>query len=197
MLFRSPTRTPKPKPAALSISVASQRVSVGSSVGVSGQLTTNSGQPVPGRRVWLAQRLTGQQTWQRVASGLTDESGTVSLSTASLDHNVLVRLGFAGRFHSGAVRVVILPRIYISTTPDGQQYDVTATADGAQVGDTVIVQRRQQGQWNQVQSAVISNSGSAYFGVGTPRRGTVRNRVVLRATNSHGYAQAGFAVSAQ
>jgi hypothetical protein len=194
----TPTRSPKAKPAAVTISVAARRVANGSGDSVTGRLTTSSGDPVAHHTVWLAQRLTGQQRWTRVGSGRSDQDGLVTIAVPAVTHNVFLRLRAAGGPHTSGVKVVELPGMSVSTSHNGDQVDATVIADGAQVGDTLAVQRHHQGQWQQVREVTIGDNGSASFSVPAPRRAKakVAYRVILRATRAHGWAATRFAATA-
>lgn len=192
----SPSETPRLKPAHVAMTLSARRVPAGSGDSASGQVTANSGQPLAGRRIWLAQSIPGQAGWQRIASGSTDDQGEVTVSVASLSRNVRWRLA-VGRVRSPASRIIVVPQLSVTSSYDGQQDTVNVTAQAAQVGDSLELDRRVKGQWRQVQAATIGDSGGASFMVRPPRRGQAHFRVVLRATSAHGYAQARFAVAAE
>lgn len=91
----SPTPTPtgptQPKttvtPTAVTLALSSTSVYAGQSVTFSGDLTTDTGQPIAGRTAVLRTRPAGQTTWSRVAGMPTDAAGhfatTMKVTTAA------------------------------------------------------------------------------------------------------------------
>jgi hypothetical protein len=184
---------PRLKPAAVSATVSAQRIPAGSSVTVSGQLTTGSGAPVPHRRVVVQTRPAGQrQRWSAVATAQTDSSGDVTLDVPTLSRTTRVRLKAPHRVHSSVATVVVLPTLTASITREGKQYAVTLGSSGLQPGDTLNVVRRHRGHRLVVHRVTVDSSGGAGFTVAVPRRRDVTFRVVTRRTTSHAGARTTF-----
>jgi hypothetical protein len=190
----TPTSTPpRLKPAAVTATVSAERVPPGSSVTVSGQLTTSSGAPVPDRRVVVQTRPAGQhQRWSVVASARTDSSGDVTLDVPGLSRTTRLRLKAPHRVHSSVSTVVVLPTLAASITRDGNRYAVTVSSSGLQPGDTLNVVRRHRGHRLVVHRVTVDGSGDAGFTIRVPRRRDVTFRVVTRHTKSHAGARTTF-----
>jgi hypothetical protein len=194
----SPTSTAgsRPVPAALSISPSSRRVPVGSDVTLTGVLTTSSGTPVGGRRVWVVERSAGEKAGRRVAVARTASDGTVAETVTSLSQDVRLKLVAIHGVHSSPVTVVVVPTVSVSGVRNGKQDDVTITTVGGRPGDEVVLQRRQQGSWVQIASLELDASGTTSSSLPIPARVRRFYRVILVRTSAHARATARFVVAA-
>jgi hypothetical protein len=167
-------------------------VAVNGTVSIEGQLATSGGAPVVDRRVWLIERLAGQQAATEVAMDVTGSDGSVDLSTPPLTHSVRLHLVVGQGVHSAAVRVVVTPTISASTAVQGSSYVVSVTTDGGDPGDNVTLQRRTVAGWVSVATAQLNTTGGAMFSVPVPAKRTQRYRLLLPRTQAHGFATTRF-----
>jgi hypothetical protein len=173
----------------ITISLSSSKVTVGGTVSVVGHLATSSGAPVPNQRIWLLERLTGQNTVSQVAMGLTGSDGSVALTSPALTQSARLRLVAGGQARSAALPVVVLPTLTATATANGSTYSITVTTDGGNPGDEVLLQIRTGNGWQPVSSTTLDGSGDAGFGVLTPAHRAAHYRVALARTPAHGYAE--------
>ncbi len=177
--------------AAVRIRGGAHLTAYGSSVRLSGRVTTASGAPVTGRRAQLqARRADG---WVTVAEATTDRSGQVGADSAAVTGRALYRWRVRGAASRGwQLRV----RATLSATADvaPQQTTVTATAVGGTAGDRVLLVTRVQGEARVVARTTLAGDGRASFTVRTPtRRRTFA--VVLVKTPDHTAARASVTVA--
>jgi hypothetical protein len=164
-------------------------------VSVSGQLATATGAPVANQRVWLIERLVGQDAADVVAMGLTGNGGAVDLTSPALTHSARLRLVTAHGLRSAALTVVVVPTVNATVTAEGPVDDVAITTVGGNPGDTVVLQRHVSGGWQGLSTATLDGAGSASFSVPAPPKHPHRFRVVLLRTKAHAAARSGFVLS--
>ena len=176
--------------AAVRIGGGAHLTAYGSSVRLSGRVTTTSGAPVAGRRAQL--QLRRADGWVEVARATTDRDGQVGADSAPVTGRALYRW----RVRGAVSRVWQLRvRATLSATADvgQQQTTITATAVGGAAGDTVRLVTRVGGEARVVARATLAGDGRASFTVRTPsRRRTFA--VVLAKTPHHTAARARVAV---
>jgi hypothetical protein len=189
----SPTPTPTPTlPTSITITLGATKVAPGGTVSVLGHLATSDGTPVASQRVWLIERLVGQDSASEVAMGLTGADGSVSLTSPPLTHSARLRLVTAHRLRSAALTVVVHPTVAATVTAQGSTYAIAVTATGSNPGDEVSLQRHVRGGWQAVATAALDGSGDATFSLQAPAKRTLRYRVFLPRTRAHTYAQTRF-----
>lgn len=176
-----------PTAAAVSISASADRVPVGGSIAVSGVVRAADGSGLAERRVVLQVR--GPARWRTVATGTTDAGGSVTLPTPAARTTARYRLHARNGAHSIPWRVVMMPVLSATTSPDGSVVDVDATARGGRGGDRVVLLRRVAGRLVKVQHASLGAAGSVTFRV-APRTRASAYVVRLLATRRHGWAVA-------
>jgi hypothetical protein len=180
-------------PASITISVSGNKVAAGGTVSVFGHLATSSGAPVAHHRVWLLERLDGQDAVSEVAMGLTGADGSIVLTSPVLTHSARLRLVAGQGTRSAALNVVVEPSVTATVTAEGSTYSVLVATDGGSPGDTVLLQRRMNGGWQAMATAELDGSARATFSVPVPSKRTFRYRVILPRTQEHGYGETRFA----
>ncbi|HEX3824774.1 MAG TPA: hypothetical protein VHV79_09950 [Mycobacteriales bacterium] len=188
----TPTVTAAPLPASITITLGSSRVTSGGTVSVLGHLATSTGAPVASTRVWLLERITGEDAVTQVAMGLTGADGSITLTSPVLSHNARFRLAAAHRLRSASLGVVVVPTVSAGVTAQGTSYSVRVSTSGGNAGDTVALEQRSNGRWQQVSTAALDGSGGATFSVPIPPKHDVHYRVILSRTQAHASAQASF-----
>jgi hypothetical protein len=182
----SPTPAPPPPPAALVAAAARRRVVVGHGDRVTGRLTDANGEPVAGHRVRFFERTADDPSWHRIAVRRSGEDGMVSMHVADLTSNTRLRLGAGHGVHSEVIRIVVIPVVTATVSPDGDNYDVAVTTSGARSGDKVVLLRRRHGHWVKVTDTTLDDNAGAAFVVPIPKSATVHYRVIVRSTSAHG-----------
>lgn len=193
----TPTQTPTPQPGSITISLSDTTVAPGGSVTAYGQLSTSTGNPVSGEAVWLLEHQPGQAGVSQVDSGTTGSDGSVTLQSPALSHSVRLRLVTGSKARSAWIAVIVQPTVSASVSTDGTTSTIRISTDGADPGDTVDVQRRVPGGWQDVAANQLDSSGAATFGVPTPTRRPDHYRAILPRTPDHGYASTRFLVPSQ
>lgn len=159
---------------------------------VLGHLAASSGAPVANTRVWLLERITGQDAVTQVAMGLTGSDGSITLTSPVLSHNARFRLAAAHRLRSVSLGVVVVPTISAGVTAQGTSYSVHVSTSGGNPGDTVTLEQRTNGHWQQVSTEALDGGGGTSFSVPIPPKHSVHYRVILSRTQGHAAAQASF-----
>jgi hypothetical protein len=192
----SPTPSPSaapPAPATLAIGVDRPRELAGNGDRIFGRLTDASSEPVVGYRIRVLERMAGgSSAWQRVGVRRTDADGAIGLRIPPLPQTARFRLVAVRSVHSAVVTIVVVPRLGVALAPNGPNYDVNVTTQGAEPGDTLVLLRRHAGRWARVGVATVDDSGHGLFSITTPARTTARYRVVVRATRLHGRGATAF-----
>jgi hypothetical protein len=179
--------TPKPRPVVTGVSIAgtSHRADVGGRVVLTGRVSATGGIPARRQKVVLEQRL--GKGWQRVAAGLTDAQGTVSLRTPPLQRTASFRLRSAA-VHSGSWRVAMHPLLTASASTQKRVAVVTVRAQGGDAGDRVTLRTRRNGSLVTVATGRLGTDGSVTLRV-APAQKRTRYVVVLAQTGQHSSAQ--------
>ncbi|GAA4690197.1 hypothetical protein [Nocardioides conyzicola] len=182
----TPSSDPTPQPASVSISSgAGNSVAPGGTAVVSGQVLDADGAPLAGIPVTLQQRDGGG--WRRVTTVSSDGDGSVAIAVGPLQRTTDVRF-VAQEVRSATWRFVVQPTMTGSSRTTGATATLTATANGGQPDDQVLLLTRRDGQLVQEGSARLGSGGSVRFDVPTP----VADQwyvVQLPATDAHGAAQ--------
>jgi hypothetical protein len=176
-----------PAPAAVTISTASARVTVGGTTTISGTVTSASGSPLPGRTVVLLKR--GALRWYPVARTTTDPRGRAALTTPPIAATSRFRLRTGNGVHSLVRRVVELPVLNASAQRQAGTISISVTSSGARPGDRVVLWRRRDGTWVKLSGTQLDGNGAATFTV-PARRLKTAYVVRLAATARHGAASA-------
>jgi hypothetical protein len=163
-------------------------------VTVYGHLATSAGDPVPGQEVWLLERTADQPGPMQVASGTTGADGSVTLSSPPLSHTARLRLVTGTKARSAAIAVVVRPTITATVAPQGTSTSIRVDTNGSDPSDSIAIQIRTAGGWQDVAANQVDSSGGATFGVSTPSRRSDHYRAVLARTKGHGYAVIRFRV---
>jgi len=174
-------------PAALTLSAAAHRSGVGAGVTFTGVLTDADGGVVADHPVVLQAR--GRQHWRPVATGTTDATGTVSVTTPPLDRTSLFRWHTDHRVHSPRWLVRLVPALTASVDTGGATSQVSATASGARPGDRVRLLKRTRHGPVAVGRGRLDAAGSVGISVATPRHRTAYV-VLLPRTPRHTAAHA-------
>jgi hypothetical protein len=172
-------------PAAISVNASATLVDVGGTVLLTGVVTADDGKVLKNRQVRLVSRHPGQSGWTQVAAAATGRDGSVSLGTAPLDRNVVLKLRTGNKVQSDPVRVVVVPTISATAGVGSIQ---VATAGGLP-GDVVVLLRWKLGQLVQVGRAQLDGSGATQFSIEPPKNRPARYVVRLKATNQHAGAK--------
>lgn len=179
----SPTTPPAPDPAALSILGSDHVTGVGQSVMFSGVVSASDGTLLPGHRVVLSVR--GPRRWLPVGEGVTDATGSVSLTTPPLVQSGRFRMRTDHHVHTAPWRVRMVPTISSATSTAGADVDISVTSVGGHVGDHLLLMHRLDHHLVVVGRSLLDVSGNAAFRVATPTRRTVTYVVRLPATTRH------------
>lgn len=169
------------------LAAARTQIPAGGQVVLSGWLAAG-GRPEAGVRVGLSEDVAGGPGWQAAGSAVTDGDGEVTLTVAHLTSNASFRLDAPGRAVSAPVVITVIPRVYLGLAP-GQRpglVTLTATAQFAQPGDVVVLQRLSGGIWYRVGLRVLGPDHLASFTVRIPLLEEAAYRVVLPRTADHG-----------
>lgn len=182
----TPTVVPPAVPASVTISGSTHKVETGQSVAFAGVVTAEDGSPVRRARVTL-QMLSGGR-WVAVGSARTDVSGAVSLVLPPISATTRVRLRTPG-VHSSRWRVTLHPSLTVTSAagPDTGTVVITATAVGAQPGDTVLL------LWKGGQATGALSGDTVTFAV-TPATRRTTYVVALAGTTAHGPDKASITV---
>jgi hypothetical protein len=174
-------------PAAASVSVTApgHRVPVGGSLTVSGVVRAADGSPLTGRRVVLQVR--GAHRWRGIARAITDSGGSVAFTTPAAQRTGGYRLRAVNGVHSAGWRIVMVPTLSASASPDGANVDLTASAQGGRPGDRVVLLRRIAGQLVELRHGRLDADGSIMFQVPQRRRSTT---YVVRLAGTRAHAPA-------
>jgi hypothetical protein len=114
------------------------------------------------------------------------------MSIPPLTRNVRLRLVTGNKVRSAVVDVVVVPTVSTSSVRNGEQYDVSVATDGAEAGNTLVLQRFKNGNWLRVRRAQLDGNGQASFAVPVPPKTTVHYRVFLQRTKEHAMASSPF-----
>jgi hypothetical protein len=174
-------------PSTLSVSGSASRVGPGSTVALSGTVTSASGEPLPRHRVVLLRR--GPTRWRPVARAVSGDAGQVSFTTAAISSTSRFRLRTDHRVASGVWRVVVVPTLTASADRSGTTVTVSARATGARAGDRVVLLRRVGGRLVRLRHARLTADGSVGFVV-RARAARTTYVVKLPGTRRHGPASA-------
>ena len=122
--------------------------------------------------------------WRRVTEAKSGTDGSVAMATGPIQRTTDVRF-VATKVRSAPWRLVVQPSMSASAQPNS----VTASANGAQPGDQVLLLARRDGQLVQEAEARLDGSGNVRFAVPTSK---VDQWYVVRlpATVAHGSTQA-------
>jgi hypothetical protein len=152
---------------------------------VSGTVRAADGSALTGRRVVLQVR--GVHRWRGIARALTDSGGSVAFTTPEARRTTVYRLRAVNGVHSVGWRVVMVPTLSASASPDGTEVAFTATAQGARTGDRVVLFRRAAGGLVKLRHGRLDAGGSITFQV--PQRHRTTTYVVrLVGTRVHSSA---------
>lgn len=179
----TPTTPPAPDPAALSILGSDHVTGVGQTVAFSGVVSAVDGTLLPGHRVVLSVR--GPRRWLPVGEGVTDGTGSVSLSTLPLAQSGRYRMRTDHRIHTAPWRVRMVPTISSAASTAGADVDISVTSVGGHIGDQVRLLRRIDHRLVVVSRSLLDPSGNGAFRVAAPTRRTVTYVVRLPATARH------------
>jgi hypothetical protein len=175
------------RPAAVSISGSTHKVSPGQSVAFAGVVTSEDATAIRRARVTLQTLSDGG--WVAVTSGRTDASGQVSLVLPPISTTTRVRLRTAG-VHSPRWRVTLHPDLTVTSARGSEPGTVviTVTAVGAQPSDRV------QLLTTTGEVAAGTLDGSTVSFTVTPSTRKTRYVVLLPATSAHGSDRASITV---
>jgi 5-hydroxyisourate hydrolase-like protein (transthyretin family) len=173
--------------AALSLSVSSSTAVVGSTVTVSGVVTSAEGRPLRHRRVRLLARSAGQK-WSRVATARTDRAGGVTFETPALGRTTKIRLRTTDHVRSTSSWIVVKPIVTAQVSETAGISTVVVTVQGGQPADSVSAYRRRDGRWVKVASVQLDENASTVLTVPTPKH-RVHLVVRARSTREHGHDQ--------
>ena len=175
-----------PDPASLSIAVARHRIVAGQGDVLIGRVTSQ-GKAVPGARLWLLERTTGERAWHIAGQATTGPHGRAVVIERDLTANAEFRFRGPHGVLSRPVRVIVVPSVFVRLVPGppGKAATVTAGSPLAAPGDEVILQARLDGRWMTVQARDLNTGNRVRFVV---KVAVVRRayRVVLVATSAHG-----------
>jgi hypothetical protein len=176
-----PSRTPSPSeepssspspvldpPTALTMSGSSHLASFGTTISLSGRLTTVSGAPAAGRKVVLLVRDAGG--WAAVAKVTADGSGNVTATSRSVTGAQHYRWRAKPAVKSGTWRVKVKAAMSATADVGDTTTTITAATVGAAAGDTVELYTRVGGRLVKVGQAAVSPGGTVSFQFPTPAR---------------------------
>ncbi|MCM4084356.1 glycosyl hydrolase family 18 protein [Paractinoplanes hotanensis] len=173
-------------------------VTHGTTVTVSGRLTTTAGLAVPGHKVALQWHKAGTSTWLTVASGSSSSSGAVSLRYAPAT-NGSFRLQAPSSWSylsslSASISTLVRWRVSASfkdaTVTRGTTVRLAGKVSPVRSGTAVRRQWLVSGAWTTVASATVRSDGTYLFSFTWRARGTYTYRVVAPGTalNTTGYS---------
>ncbi|MFL6059997.1 MAG: hypothetical protein ACJ72E_02105 [Marmoricola sp.] len=177
--------TPVRVPAAITATTPQDEVPVGTSVAVTGVVTSADGHTLRNRRVRLMSR-SGSGPWIRVAHGTTDAEGRVTVDSPALQANTRLRLVVKG-IASPALRIVVDPVLSATVSEAGGSTTVTVVATGGRPGDLLRAFRRQGTALVSLGTVRLDANGTATITVPTPKH---RVRVLLRLPATARHAKA-------
>jgi hypothetical protein len=182
----SPAGPGGPGAAGLSVAASSGRITSGASDTFTGQLS-GAGQAVAGVSLRLESRAEGQLTWRVVGSGVTDGTGSATVTASGLVRNAWFRFAGQGSELSQPVPVVVVPPVSarVAMGPGGRSGTVTVSSPLASPGDAVVLQVWSGGRWHNVAARDLNGSRRVSFIVQAPVRAQ-QYRAVLLATEDHG-----------
>jgi hypothetical protein len=185
------THTQGPAPQTLILTAAQAQILAGGDDVFSGRLT-RGGRAEAGVRVRLLEHAPDGLAWHVAGSAITDRQGDVTL-TVYLTSNASFRLSTPRGLASPAVRVTVIPPVYLQLGP-GLSSGVdalTATAPFADTGDVVVLQELSAGSWIRIGQRRLDGDHLASFTVRVPKSGAREYRVVIPQTRSHGRSVSG------
>lgn len=187
----SPSSSPTlpPQPATVTADLNQQKVPVGGTVELSGQLTDANGRPVPHHRARVWERDPGGD-WRVLAITESGDQGTVTVKIGALEHNERLQLR-SDHKRSPALPVVVLPSMTASAARNGAADTVSVSTHGGDPGDQLQVWRKLEGQWRRVQTVSLDPDGGATITVHAPKQHPKWLRLILPRTAEHGWATTG------
>ncbi|MBM2616413.1 hypothetical protein JIG36_12680 [Actinoplanes sp. LDG1-06] len=172
----------------------------GTTLTVSGRLTTTAGAAVSGHQVVLQWRRAGTTAWATVATGSSSSTGAVSLRYAP-GANGAFRLSAPSSWAYLAavsapvttiVRWCVSAALQHATVPRGATVRLTGKVAPVRAGTPVRRQRYADGAWTTVASTTVGSGGTYGFSFTWRTAGTYTYRVVVPGTsvNAAGYSAA-------
>jgi hypothetical protein len=184
----SPSSSAAAAPDRLSASVADAQIVAGSSLTISGRLTTAAGAGVPGTTVRLLRR--GRPgIWRQAGTGQTDANGNVAVLDPLLGGNAVFELAGPDGVASPAVVITVLPPVdaELSVGAKGLHDVLVVSTQYAHRGNLVVLQRElADGSWVTVREQRLNAAGKTRFLVSGRNLKNDQIRVVLSATPRHG-----------
>jgi hypothetical protein len=153
---------------------------------VSGRLTYH-GHPEAGVRIRLLEQRAGSGGWVLAGSGVTGGHGWVRVGVPHVTRNVTFRLAGANGVRSASVSVTVIPHasLWRAAPAEAGTFRLVAQSRFGDPGDTVVLQERSGGSWQDVATATLGPDHRASFDLPASQSGH-SYRAQLQATSAHG-----------
>ncbi len=185
----SPSTSAAAGPDRLSAATAAGQVTAGSSVVISGTLTTSAGPGVPGTTVTLLKRPGRQTTWRAVGIAKTDSAGNVAFTIPLLGANAAFELAGPGVVVSSPVAITVIPPVDTVLIPGatGVRDVLVVSTQYAHAGNIVVLQKQTAGGvWVSLRRQTLTAAGKTRFLLNGRHLQNEMVRVVLLAGPRHG-----------
>ncbi|GID31587.1 glycosyl hydrolase family 18 protein [Paractinoplanes brasiliensis] len=175
-------------------------ITYGTTMTVSGKLSTTAGAAVAGQKVFLQWRKAGSSTWDTVASTTTTSTGAVSMRRTPASNGSFRLYAPPSWSYLSSVSAVVptLVRWRVSaslndaTVTRGTTVRLTGKVAPVHAGVTVRRQRLLNGAWSTVATTAVRSDGTYRFSFTWHTKGTYTYRVMVPGTtlNTTGYSGA-------